>query len=73
MAPKSSKTQQPTSSKEESKHARASLLEDLEGRKQRVAELEAEYNSLKEVTDANERDVSHATKEGKYPCSIQLL
>ena len=65
-AVKSTCTQQPTtSSMEESKHASAATLhEDLEGRKQRVAELEAEYNSLKEVTDSIDRDVSHAAKEG---------
>ena len=66
-------TQQPTSSKEESKQASASLHEDLEGRKQRVAELEAEYNSLKEVTDVIDRDVSQATKEGKYLSTITLI
>ncbi len=64
----SSCTEQPTSSKEESKHPSTNLHEDLEGRKQRVAELEGEYNSAKEVTDAIEKDVKNAAKEGNCLC-----
>ena len=50
---------------EETKTSSRSLHEDLEARKARVAELEAQYKEAKEAFDSMDRVMALNAKEGK--------